>query len=103
VRVFKYIGCNFGLVSKLLQIPPGIMVLSRVDNLASLRGFEAIILILSGLLSDLFWIECELSNRLGDPITAMNWPPIPFLFQRLLLVLQPKSARVVICVEDDFI
>jgi len=79
------------------------MVLSRVDNLASLHGFEVIILILSGLLSHLFWIECEPSNCLGDPIAAMNWPPIPFLFQRLLLVLQPKSARVVICVEDDFI
>lgn len=79
------------------------MVLSRVDNLVSLRGFEVIILILLGLLGDLFWIECELSNRLSDPIAAMNWPPIPFLFQRLLLVLQPKSVWVVICVEDDFV
>jgi len=92
VRVFKYIGCDFGLVSKLLQISPGIMVLSRVDNLASLCGFEAIVLILSGLLGDLFWIECKPSNRLGDPIAAMNWSPVSFLFQRLLLVLQPKSA-----------
>ena len=60
------------------------MVLSRVDNLASLHGFEAIILKFSGLLGDLFWIECELSNRLSDPIAAMNWPPTPILFQRLL-------------------
>ena len=42
------------LVSKLLQIPQRIMVLSRVDNLASLHRFEAIILFLLGLLSDLF-------------------------------------------------
>jgi hypothetical protein len=103
VRVFKYIGCNFGLVLKLLQILPGIAVLSRIDNLASLHGFEAIVLILLGLLGDLFWMECEPSNHFGNPITAMNWPPVPFLFQGLLLVLQPKSAWVVICVEDDFV
>ena len=42
------------LVSKLLQIPPGIMVLSRVDNLVSLCGFEAIVFILLGLLGNLF-------------------------------------------------
>ena len=79
------------------------MVFSRVDNLASLHGFEVIILILLGLLGNLFWIEWEPSNHLGDPIAAMNWLPIPFLFQRLLLVLQPKLAWLVICVEDDFI
>jgi len=81
---------------KLLQIPPGVMVLSRVDNLASLHGFEVIILKFSGLLSNLFWRECEPSNSFGDQITAMNWLPIPFLYQRLLLVFQPKSVWVVL-------
>jgi len=86
---------DFDLVL-LHQIPPETVVLSRLDIIVSLCGFEVIILKFSGLLSNLFWRECEPSNSFGDQITAMNWLPIPFLYQRLLLVFQPKSVWVVL-------
>jgi hypothetical protein len=103
VCVFKYIGCNVGLVTELLQVPPGIVILSRVDNLASFSGFEVIILMFLGLLGNLFRIKCELPDRLSDPVAAMYRSPIAFFSQRLLLVLQPKTVWVIICVKNNFI
>jgi hypothetical protein len=88
---------------ELLQVPPGIVILSRVDNLASFSGFEVIILTFLSLLSDLFRIKCKSPDHLSDPVTAMYWSPIVFFSQRLFLILQPKTAWVIVCVKNDFI
>jgi hypothetical protein len=74
---------------ELLQVPPGVVILSRVDNLASFSGFEVMFL---GLLSDLFGIKCESPDHLSDPVAAMYWSPIAFSFRGCCSFFSQRSV-----------
>ena len=81
VCVFKYISCNFGLVLKLLQIPPGIIVLSRVDILRAFVDLRRS--------SSFFWACSAICSGMSVsyPIVSMiqlqQWigRPFPFFFR----------------------
>lgn len=97
MEVFKNVNHIRCLITKLIEIPPRIVVFPRVDDFAYISGSQTSKLGQLQLGCNLLRWECEMPCCLANPIWDMDPTPISFLFQRLLVASEPRVMWTFIC------
>ena len=103
MEVLEYIDRMLRLFDELIEIPPHIVVFSRVDYFACIRYFQALPLWQCSLRSNLFLIKCKPTRAFADPVTDVDIATIAFFLQRLLVSFEPLASWAVICADNALV